>query len=144
MAFLTQEELKTVATDEVVNIITNEDKSIVATIIDESIDLMKSYLFRYYNTDAIFSAEADQRSKIILKYLKDIVIHEVYIRRTKRLNEVAKLRYDEALIWLEKLTAGKIDLELPRKQVDADGDGKADSNSTFLKLGGRKTYKNHW
>lgn len=142
MAFLTKEELKTVTTDEVVNLITGSDDSIVSEIIDESIDLMKSYLFRYYNVTAIFSAEGAGRSKIILKYLKDIVIHEVYIRRTKRINETAKLRYDEALLWLEKIAEAKIDLDLPRQETD-NGDGTT-TPDTFLKLGSRKTYQNHW
>lgn len=142
MAFLTEEELKTVATAEIINLITNNDNSIVDDIITESIDLMKSYLFRYYNTDSIFSAEGDTRSRVVLKYLKDIVIHEVYIRRTKIYNEVAKMRYDEAMLWLEKVGFGKIDADLPRKTTDTDG--KADGESNFLKLGSRKTYKNHW
>lgn len=145
MAFLTEQELKTVATAEVVDKITNNDNEIVTEIIAESIDLMRSYLFRYYDTDSIFSAVGDERSRVVLKYLKDIVIHEIYIRRTKTYNEVAKMRYDEAMLWLEKVGFGKIDADLPRKTTDTDGDGVADdTGSGFMKLGGRKTYKNHW
>ncbi len=139
MAFLIESELKTVATNEVIDLITNNDDSIVIEIIEESIDLMKSYLFRYYDTDLIFAAENEDRSKIVLKYLKDIVIHEIYIRRTKRINEVAKLRYEEAMIWLEKVAKGKIDVDLPRKKNENTG-----TPDTFLKLGSRKTYQNHW
>ncbi len=144
MPFLTEQELKTVATSEVVNLITNNDDEIVSEIIEESIDLMKSYLFRYYDTESIFEKQGEERPKILVKYLKDIVIHEIYIRRTKRMNEVAKLRYDEALLWLEKVSGGKIDVNLPPKPTDTDGDGEADGHSTFMKLGSRKTYKNHW
>lgn len=144
MPFLIKDELKTVATKEVIDLITNSNETIVNEIILESIDLMKSYLFRYYDIDAIFEAGGAQRSKIILKYLKDIVIHEVYIRRTKQYNEVAKDRYDEAMLWLEKIAKGDIEAPLPPKIVDTDGDGEPDSPSSFLKLGSRRSYKNHW
>ncbi|MHA3045989.1 phage protein Gp36 family protein [Riemerella anatipestifer] len=142
--FLKIDELKTVATREVIDLITNGDNSIVEEIIAESIDLMKSYLFKYYDTTAIFEKEDNDRSKVILKYLKDIVIHEIYIRRTKNMNEVAKTRYDEAMLWLEKIARGTIEADLPKKMVDIDGDGVPDEPSPFMKLGSRKTYRNHW
>ncbi len=141
MAFLTEKELKTVATTEVVNLITSNNDGIVVEIIEESIDLMKSYLFKHYDTEQIFSAIGDDRSKVILKYLKDIVIYEIYIRRTKQYNEVAKLRYDEAMLWLEKVGYGKIDVDLPRKPTSENA---TDKESSFMKLGSRRTYKNHW
>lgn len=144
MAFLTKNELKTVATLEVVNLITNGDDTIVTEIIDESIEIIKSYLFKYFDVDAIFQAEGPNRSKVVLKYLKDIAIHEIYIRRTKQMNEVAKLRFDEAMLWLEKVSKGTIQPNLPLKQVDTNGDGEPDGSVPFLKLGSRKTYKNHY
>lgn len=144
MAFLTQAELKTVATTEVVNLITNSDDTIVTSIIDESIDIMRSYLFKHYEVDVIFAAEGAARSKVLVKYLKDITIHEIYIRRTKQMNEVAKLRFDEAMMWLEKVAKGIIQPDLPPKLVDTDGDGEPDGSVPFMKLGSRKTYKNHY
>ena len=111
--YLTKDELKTVATKEVIDLITQGDEQIVTEIIAESIDLMASYLYKYYDTEAIFAKEGDERSKILLKYLKDIVIHEIYIRRSKTLNQVAKLRYDEAMLWLEKIAKGEIEVALP-------------------------------
>lgn len=144
MAFLDKAALKTVATVEVVNLITNSDDSIVTEIIAESIDIMKSYLFKHYDTDTIFTAEDPDKSRVIVKYLKDIAIHEIYIRRTKQMNEVAKLRFDEAMLWLEKVAKGTIQPDLPPKLVDTDGDGEPDDTVPFMKLGSRKTYKNHY
>lgn len=142
--FITIEDLKTVATREVIDLIINSDETIVEEIIEESIDLMSSYLYKYYDTALVFAAEDAEQSKIIRKYLKDIVIHEVYIRRTKKMNEVAKLRYDEAMIWLEKMAKGEIEANLPKRLTDTDGDGEPDSEVPFMKLGSRKSYKNHW
>ncbi len=144
MAFLIEEELKTVATLEVINLITQNEDSIVETIIDESIDLFSSYLYKYYDTEALFSAEGEERSKTLLKYLKDVVIYEIYIRRSRDMNEVAQIRYDEAMTWLDKVAKGVIAPKFPKKQEDTDGDGEPDTDVPFMKLGGRKSYKNHW
>ncbi|AMA48978.1 phage protein Gp36 family protein [Flavobacterium covae] len=142
--FLAKEELKTVATEEIINKIINNDGTIVTNIIDESIDLMSGYLYQYYNTEAIFSAVDEARNLTVLKHLKGIVIHEIYTRRTKIFNEVAKTRYDEAMLWLEKVSEGKIKPPLPIRINDTDGDGTPDTPATFMKLGGRKNYTNHF
>jgi len=142
--FLDKEELKTVTTEEIVNKIINSDNSIVTDIIDESIDLMSTYLYQYYDTEAIFSKEDDERNKTILKHLKGIVVHEIYTRRTKSFNEVAKARYDEAMLWLEKVSKGEIKPPLPVRQIDTNGDGIPDTAIEFIKSGSRKNYKNHW
>lgn len=141
--FLEKSELKTVATDEIINKIINNDDAIVTNIIEESIDLMSGYLFQYFDTEVIFSKTENDRNKTVLKHLKGIVIHEIYTRRTKAFNEVAKARYDEAMLWLEKVSEGKIKPPLPVRQVDTDGDGVADGAATFMKLGSRKNYQNH-
>lgn len=142
--FLTKDELKTVGTDEIINKIINNDEDIVTRIISESIDLMAGYLYQYYDTEAIFSAVDDERNLTVLMHLKGIVIYKIYKRRSKTSNEVAKENYDEAMIWLEKVSEGKIKPPLPPKQIDTDGDGTADSSVPFLKLGGRKNYTNHF
>jgi phage gp36-like protein len=143
MPFLIKADLNTVATTEVRDLITNTNDAIVDQIIIESIDMMRSYLHRYYDVDIIFSAIGEARSNLILKYLKDIVIHEVYTRRSRDLNEVAKLRYDEAMLWLDKVAAAKIDPDLPRLNNGVDDDGNPQA-STFMKLGSRKGHANHW
>jgi phage gp36-like protein len=140
--FLEKSELKTVATDEIINKIINGDDAIVIDIIEESIDVISTYLYQYFDTEAIFAKEGNERNKTILKHLKGIVIHEVYTRRTKTMNEVAKNRYDEAMLWLEKVSEGKIKPPLPVRAVDTNGDGIPDTPATFLKLGSRKNYEN--
>jgi len=142
--FLDKSELKTVSTEEIINRIISNDDAIIVDIIDESIDLMAGDLYQYYDTEAIFSATGENRNKTILKHLKGVVIHEIYIRRTKAFNEVAKTRYDEAMLWLEKISEGKIKPPLPIRILDTDGDGIPDTEATFMKVGGRKNYQNHF
>ena len=112
--FLAKAELKTVADIGIVDIITGLDDTIVEQIIAESIDVMSSYLSNYYDPVAIFAATGDARSLMVLKHLKDIVIYEVYIRHSRDMNEVAKVRYEEAMNWLEKMNTGEFkDSRLP-------------------------------
>ena len=69
-----KEELKTVADLAIVDIISGQDDTIVDLIIAESIDLMSSYLSNYYNHQLIFAATAGNRSLVVLKHLKAIVL----------------------------------------------------------------------
>jgi hypothetical protein len=143
MAFLTKAELSTVATQEIINLITNNNDTIVTNVIDESIDVISGYLFQYYDTNAIFSKEGNERNLTILKHLKAIVIFEVSLRRKCPISKFHEDAKNEALNWLEKVAAGKIKPPLPVRQVDNDGDGVSEP-ATFLKLGSRKNYKNHF
>lgn len=142
--FLTPSELSTVSTDQIINLIVNSDTQIVDDIIGESIDVMSTYLHQYFDTNAIFQATGDQRSKTLLKHLKAIVKHEIYSRRSKTMNEVVKDAYDEAMTWLEKVSKGEIKPALPVRVIDTDDDGIADTEVTFLKLGSRKGYENRF
>jgi Protein of unknown function (DUF1320) len=110
MAFLVKSELTTVADPAIINLITGVslgDDAIVNACINEGISMMKSFLSRYYDVAAIFNATGDARDLTVLHHLKNIVIHEIWIRHTRKVNEVAKLRFDEAMNWLEKLNEGK-------------------------------------
>lgn len=142
--FLEKSELKTVGLEEIINRIINSDDTIVEEIIAESIDVMSGYLFQYFDTTAIFKASGENRNLTIVKHLKGIVLFEIYTRRTKQLNEVAKMRYDEAMLWLEKVSKGTIQPNLPPKLKDTNGDGIPDSEVPFMKLGSRKNYPNGW
>lgn len=105
--FLSKEELKTVATLPLIDKITAQDDTIVDTIIQESIALMGSYLSKYYDVQAIFQAQGEARHLTVLKKLKDIAIYEIYERHTREQNKVAERRYNEAMLWLEKLNTGE-------------------------------------
>ncbi|SCY94558.1 phage protein Gp36 family protein [Flavobacterium caeni] len=142
--FLTQQELSTVSTDQIINAIVNRDTQIVEDIIGESIDVMSTYLHQYFDTNAIFQATGDQRSKTILKHLKAIVKHELYSRRSSTMNEVVKDAHAEAMTWLEKVSKGEIKPALPPRIVDTDDDGIPDSEVPFLKLGSRRPYENRF
>jgi phage gp36-like protein len=137
--FLEKSELKTVAQISLIDKIINLDDEIVENIIDESISLMKSYMSRFYDVEAIFNKEGDARHKATLKRLKDIVIYEIYERHTREHNAVAMRRYNEAMNWLEKLNTGEFgDKTLPIVQDNPDDDSAGTSGDT--RFGGSKRY----
>ena len=142
MAFLVKDELKTVSTLEIIDIITNSDDEIIEIIIEECIDVMKTYLGSYYNMDEVFAKTGDDRNKTLLKYLKALVIYEIPKRRGKQVPRDQAEDFNEAMRWLEKVAAGEWRANLPPKKVENE-DG-TQSEVGFFKLKSNKTYRNHW
>jgi len=138
MAFLIKEELKTVAPLAIIDKIINSDNDIVSNIIDESISLMKGYMSRHYDVEAIFSKQGNERHKATLKRLKDICIYEIYESHTREQNATAARRYNEALDLLEKLNTGEFsDKTLPPKPpATPENTGL----SGEIRFGGNKRY----
>ena len=76
--FLTKEDLKTAMPISTLQALTAADDDVLAAIISENIARFESYLQGRYDTTAIFAAQGDARSQVVLKYLKDLVVHDVY------------------------------------------------------------------
>lgn len=139
--FLILEELKTVSTLSIIEKLTAGDDTIVNQIIVESISKMKGYLSKYYNADAIFAAEGDNRHQTVLKNLKDICIYEIYEKHTREQNRVAQRRYDEAMLWLEKLNTGEFfDKTLP--PLTANDNTATESDD--IRFGSGTKYKSNY
>lgn len=139
--FLTQEELHTVAPADFIQILHGTDTTVVDEIIAESISVFSTYLGSYYDTQKVFEAQGKDRNKTILKQLKKLVLYELKERRKPGGDDKD---YQEVMKWLEEIASGKMKADLPLKMTDTDGDGQEDEPVPFMKLGGRKTYKNHW
>ena len=79
------------------------------------------YLRPVYDTDAVFSASADHRNRLIVMYTADIVLYHLTASQPQKMgSEIRKERYDRAIKWLEGVQAGKIIPDLPLK-VSEDG-----------------------
>lgn len=138
MSFLIKSELKTAGVPEVIAKVTNGDDDIIASVIDESIDEMKGYLAVNYDAEAVFAAVDDARNKTVLKYLKKIVIYELYKRKSNLLDEDTITSYEDAMAWLKNVAKGIIAADLPTRNTDStDGDG-------FIKFGGNTRYPSNY
>lgn len=133
--FLTKDELKTTGVPEVIEKVTNGDDTIITEVIAETIDEMKGYLGVYYDAIAIFNATENDRNKTVLKYLKKIVVYELYKRKENLLDNDTISSYDEAMDWLKSIAKGILAAELPvpSNTTDNSGDG-------FIKFGSNSKY----
>jgi len=137
--FLQRHELKTVSTEEIIHKIIGGDVDIVTSIIQESIALMKGYMSRFYDVEEIFSQKGNKRHLATLKRLKDIVIYEIYERHTRNTNAVAARRYNEAMMWLEKLSTGELgDKTLPPvkpvEPISQNGESRFGGNQKYQSI----------
>ena len=136
--FLTKDELKTTGVPEVIAKVTNGDDNIITTVIEETIDEMKGYLGVYYDAVAIFEAEGNERNKTVLKYLKKIVVYELYKRKENLLDNDTITSYDDAMEWLKNIAKGILVYEdLPVKQDNENSGGTGDG---FIKYGSNPKY----
>ena len=134
--FLEYEELQTVADLNLLIKITNNNNDIFTAILAESIGLMRSYLQSNYDTETVFNATATDRNYTVVKYLKDIVVYEIYMRHTREINEAAAVRYDNAMRWLEMVNTGKLSMDLP-PAIDTNTE---DTEGITLSFGGNTKY----
>ena len=138
MAFISKNELKSAALIPVVNKAINDDDDVVDIIVDETEDVMRSYLSGRFDVDAIFSATDTDRNGVVVKHFKKIVVNEIYKRKTGEINDVTQTDYDEAMTWLEGVSSGKIDAgNLPVVTNETTGDG-------FIKFGGNTRYDSNF
>lgn len=136
--FLTKEELKTVSDLSIIDKITRLDDEIVTEIIEESIDMMRSYLSRFYDDIAIFAARGAERKKSVLKKLKDIVIYEIYNRNKWGVDPSTERSYLEAMNWLEKINTGELgDRTLP---VRPEAPATTEGTDGDVRFGGNRRY----
>ncbi|BFO64112.1 phage protein Gp36 family protein [Chryseobacterium sp. KCF3-3] len=142
MAFLTKDELITEAPKSFIDILVGTEQPMVDEVINDMIDLIKTNIGAYYDTDLIFSKQGEARSRTVLNYLKDLVFYKLQKRRKPGVLDPSD--YDEAMKWLEEVSTGKRKADLPPKKIDTDGDGIPDKNVPFMKLGSNKSYPNGW
>lgn len=135
--FLTKEELKTTGVPEVIAKVTNGDDDIITEVIAESIDEMKGYINVNYDAEATFNAVGNERNKTVLKYLKKIVVYELYKRKANLIDDDTISSFQEAMGWLEKMSKGLLSANLPVIENEAIGDG-------FVKFGGNTKYKSEF
>ena len=139
--FLTQQELHTVAPADFIDILQGTDTEVIDKIIAETIDVFRTYLGSYYDMDKVFAQRGEERNGFLLKNIKKLVLFELKERRKPHGDDKD---YQEVMKWLEDIASGKMKADLPLKMVDKDGDGIPDEPVPFMKLGHRKTYRNHW
>lgn len=116
--FLTETDYLTLITDEDRGFIEQSSKPNREAAEAMAIDEMKGYMRQQYDVAAIFDISAvpdpDTRPKAVVMFCMDITLfHLCAMLPGRYMPEIRVTRYDNAIIWLNKVQAGRIDPGLP-------------------------------
>ena len=134
--FISKSEFKSIIIPEILERLTNQDNTVLETIIEESIDEMKGFLAAASYDLTAFDATEENRNKTLLKHLKRICIYELYKRKDHPIDEDTQNAYDETMIWLEKVAIGKTSIFGGPKQ-----DTSPEHGGDFIKFGSNNAYQ---
>jgi hypothetical protein len=113
--YITVDELKTHAYDEELKQIIRDDESIALASIDMAIEYAESKLSKFYNTDIIFAKEGEERSKLLVGFIKDIAMWYLIGLANMSIDyDDKKFRYTEASNWFKAVFKNK-DMKLSSK-----------------------------
>ena len=119
--FIDNEDYRVVIGEAALKVISQSSPENIANAEAEAMEEIAGYLRPVYDTDAVFSASADDRNRLIVMYTADIVLYHLTASQPLKMgSEIRKERYDRAIKWLEGVQAGKIIPDLPLK-VSEDG-----------------------
>lgn len=77
-------------------------------------EFIESHLRTRYDVAKIFAATGDKRSDLLITYMVDIALYTVHSRHGRVAMPEKRIdRYDQAVLWLERVAAGKISADLP-------------------------------
>jgi phage gp36-like protein len=125
MAFLTPQELNTVAYSYKVEEITEADDSIVLQAIETATIEVQGYLRPnnkkeyadgrvVYDVSAVFAASGTNRNALILQYTKICALwHLIILCNVDIIYENVKERYDRTIDYLKMVNKGDVTLDLP-------------------------------
>lgn len=116
MKYLTLDYLYTHAFERAIKESTQDFEQSIENLEEETIDLVKTYLSRYYDISVIFG-EKPIKNGVLTKIITKIIIYEAIRRNVyRKVNNGYQEDYNWAMETLEKLNNGKMTLaNLPEK-----------------------------
>ena len=112
--FINDEDYSVVIGEQALKVISQVSDDNRANAEDEAIEEIASYLRPKYDTSALFSAEGNERNRLIVMYACDIALYHMSASLPQKMGtEIRKERYERAIKWLEGVQAGKIVPDLP-------------------------------
>jgi phage gp36-like protein len=100
---------------------------------------MISYLKpRGYDVVAIFAAIGANRNPLIIMYLIDMVLYHLHANvATRAMPKVREDRYNAAIAWLDKVSKGMLEPDLPALETPED-------STPTLQVGSNTKYFKRW
>lgn len=93
-----------------------ENNPIVVMALEESVGIVRDFLFSRYNTETVFSATGSERNSTILGWLRDIALYKIYKRiPDELLPEHIVDDYKMAMKLLGYVSEGRQEIGIPRR-----------------------------
>ena len=125
--FVTEDDYKVVVGDTALKVISQVSEKNRANAEAEAREEISGYLRPKYDCGAIFSAEGDNRNRLIVMYTCDIALYHMSASTPQKMgSEIREERYKRAIKWLEGVQAGIIIPDLPLT-VDSEGTPTGDT-----------------
>ena len=125
--FVTEDDYKVVVGDTALKVISQVSEKNRDNAEAEAREEISGYLRPKYDCGAIFSAEGDNRNRLIVMYTCDIALYHMSASTPQKMgSEIREERYKRAIKWLEGVQAGIIIPDLPLT-VDSEGTPTGDT-----------------
>lgn len=138
--FITDEDYKVVIGENALRIVTQVSSENRANAETEAIEEIAGYLRPKYDCNAIFSAEGENRNRLVVMYACDCALYHMSASMPQKMGtEIRKERYERAIKWLEGVQAEKIIPDLP---LATDEDGEP--TGFLFKYSSQPKLKHNW
>jgi phage gp36-like protein len=119
--WITSDDYKTKVTDQRLNMIIEDDTTILDAAESTAIANVQDALHTKYDIDVIFASVGDDRPKQVLRWCVNLAVYYIYERIPDKLIPDRVIRnYENTLEVLDKIADGKYSVNLPHLQ-DEEG-----------------------
>lgn len=120
--FLTETDYKGLTDTQTLNVLQQYDALTRQRAEGDAKEEISGYLRPVYDVDATFAATGNNRNPKIVSLMVDITLYNLSTWLPGRMNSDVRIdRYDRAVEYLNKVSAGKVIIDIP-KSVDDSGD----------------------
>lgn len=129
MSFLTTADYGLQIRQELRDLVTDGDETLLTAAAWAAQVEMESYLRGRFDVAAIFTATGGDRNPQIVMYLVDMALYHLHSRQNPRnVPQIRQDRYDQVLSWLRMVRKGELSADLPQEPAtNPDGTPDADS-----------------
>lgn len=120
--FITKENYKTYVHDKRLNMIIQEDDTLLDDAEETAESVIKDALYSRYDVDAIFDEIGTARHRTVVKWTISLALYYLYERIPDKLTPDRVIKnYDDTLNWLQDIADGKKSVNLPQLTKEDGG-----------------------
>lgn len=114
MKFVTNSDIEVLIRADMLQHIIGTDTTLLDKAEAAATKKIRTYLKARYDVAAVFSATGQDRDELMLLYTIDIMLYDLHSRiNPRKIPELRRTRYKEAMEWLKMVQQGEACAELP-------------------------------